>query len=131
MIVDTDVLGDFLRGRGDAVELVEHHRKEERAATTDINAFELYFGAYKSGQSDRNVAGLKGLLNRMPVLSTSEDSMEVAGRMAAAQESAGERVGVKDVLIGSIAATESEPVLTWNTDEFDRLDEVETLETGI
>ncbi|MDY6761671.1 MAG: PIN domain-containing protein [Candidatus Nanohaloarchaea archaeon] len=131
VIVDTDVLGDFLRGDDVAVELVEHYQAGDAAATTDINMFELYYGAYKSERSDANVSRLKGLLNTIPVYFTSEDSMELAGKLAARQEEQGERVGVKDVLIGSIASLQNEPVLTWNTADFDRLDGVETLDTGL
>ncbi|MDY6774070.1 MAG: type II toxin-antitoxin system VapC family toxin [Candidatus Nanohaloarchaea archaeon] len=128
MIVDTDVLSDFLRGRQEAVDAVERHSQERPIATTDINVFELYYGAFKSEKSERNVSKLKGFLNTIPVRSTSGDSMETAGRMAAEQEERGERVGVKDVLIGSIASLEDEPVLTRNVDEFQRLEGVELLE---
>lgn len=131
MIVDTDILSDFLSGEETAVQLVERYRQTHRVATTDITAFELYYGAYKSEQTDNNLAKTKGLLNTVPVISTSEDSMEVAGRLAAEQDAAGERIGVKDVLIGAIAAVENEPVLTGNVDEFRRMDDVDVLSPDV
>jgi predicted nucleic acid-binding protein len=130
MIVDTDVLSDYLNRRDKAVEMVDRLSGERIVATTDINVFELYYGAYKSEEHGHNVSKLKGFLNRLPIYSTSEDSMEMAGRMMAEQEDAGERVGVKDVLIGGIASLENQPVLTWNKREFDRLEGVETVEAG-
>ena len=46
--LDTDVLVDFLRGKGRAVKLLAKlMSKGASLATTVINAFELYWGAYK------------------------------------------------------------------------------------
>jgi tRNA(fMet)-specific endonuclease VapC len=127
VIVDTDILSDFLNGKEEAVKLLNHYKKEHKVVTTDINVFELYFGAYKSEKHGHNVSKLKGFLNKIPAYSTSEDNMEMAGKLMAEQEKDGKRVRVKDVLIGSIATLENEPVLTRNSSEFDRLEGVETL----
>ncbi|MCJ7450729.1 MAG: type II toxin-antitoxin system VapC family toxin [Candidatus Nanohaloarchaeota archaeon QJJ-9] len=127
MIVDTDILVDFLRGKSEANELISSYRTEP-VKTTDMNVFELYFGAYKSERTENNLSKLKGLLNRMEVYSSDEDSMEKAARLAAEQEKEGKKVGVKDILIGGIAAVENEPVLTRNKKHFKELDGVELLE---
>ncbi len=55
-----DVLIDYPRGRREAVDHI--HRLEEAAvlSTTSINAFKVYYEAYKSGR-EKNVENAKGL----------------------------------------------------------------------
>ncbi|MEM2057937.1 MAG: hypothetical protein QXO76_06805, partial [Thermoproteota archaeon] len=49
VIIDTDVLVDVLRGSEKVTKFVAgFERKGVALATTVINAFELYYGAYKS-----------------------------------------------------------------------------------
>lgn len=128
MIVDTDVLVDFLRGEGEGVSLFERHRSDRAVGTTDINVFELYHGAYGSREREANLVRLKGFLNRVTTHSTSGDSMEVAGRIAADLDDRGETIGVRDLLIGSIALIENRPVLTRNRRGFGRIEGLELLE---
>ncbi|MBS1263370.1 MAG: hypothetical protein MAG715_00546 [Methanonatronarchaeales archaeon] len=127
VIVDTDVLIDFLRGRGEGVDLLEEHRADNAVETTDVNVFELYHGAYGSREREANLVRLKGFLNRVTSHSTSEDSMELAGRIAADLDDRGEPVGVRDVLIGSIALIENRPVLTRSREHFERVERLELL----
>lgn len=120
IIVDTNILIGVLRDNKQAVEKLESHN-DQRLFTTDINAFELYFGAYRSSQKETNLAQAKGILNSLSVLSTDEDSMEVAAEIAADLEEKGKKLEIKDVLIASIATVNGCSVLTENTDHFNRI----------
>ncbi|MFB6180641.1 MAG: type II toxin-antitoxin system VapC family toxin [Candidatus Nanohalobium sp.] len=131
MIVDTDMLIDYLRGKERGTKLLEHYKPERSVETTGINVFELYHGAYKSENSTKQVSNLKGFLNRIRVHETSEDSMELAGKIAAELETEGEKIGAKDVLISGIALLENQPVLTYNKKHFKKVEELELLETEI
>lgn len=126
VIVDTDVLIDHLRDKDSAEDLLEDY-VEEGISTTDINSFELFVGAYRSDNPSRRVSSLKGFLNSLKVYSTSEDSMEVSGRIMAELQEKGETVGPKDVLIAGIAMVENRPVLTYNSSHFSRIDGLEVL----
>ena len=58
VIVDTDILIDLLRKKDYAVSLIEKLEKETYLATSAINAFELYRGAYKSQNQEKNLASV-------------------------------------------------------------------------
>lgn len=131
MIVDTDILIDYLRGEKRAIKLLKHYKQERSVETAGINVFELYHGAYKSENSTKQVSNLKGFLNRIGVHETSEDSMELAGKLAAELETEGKKIGAKDVLISGIALLENQPVLTYNKKHFKKVEELELLETDI
>ena len=128
MIVDTDILVDYLRGKEKSTKLLDNYKKKEAVETTDINVFELYHGAYKMNKSTKKVSNLKGFLNNIKVYSTSEDSMEMAGKLAAELETDGEKIGAKDVLISGIALVENKKVLTRNKKHFRKIDNLELAE---
>ena len=87
-------------------------------ATTDINAFELYHGAYKSKNVEKNLASVKGLLNTLFLVNTSEDSMEVAGKLLAEMDRKGITINVKDALIAAMCLVGSYSLLTRNKKNF-------------
>jgi len=122
VIIDTTVLVDFLRDKKYAKNAIQELIHEENSLhTTDINAFELYHGAYKSRRQDKNLASVKGILNSLTLLSTTEDSMEIAGKTAAELDRKGEKIEIRDLLIGSIALVEGCSVLTNNRKHFERI----------
>ncbi len=130
MIVDTDILIDYLRGKKHSKKLLDKFSENESIETTDINVFELYHGAYRMSDSTKKVSNLKGFLNRIKVYSTSEDSMEMAGKLAAELETEGEKIGVKDVLISGIALVENSKILTRNSKNYSKIDNLELVDAG-
>jgi predicted nucleic acid-binding protein len=129
MIIDTDILVDYLTGKEGSTQLLDKHMEEKSIETTDINVFELYHGAYKMDNSTKKVSSLKGFLNNIRVYSTSEDSMEMAGKLAAELEIDGDKIGAKDVLISGVALVENKKVLTRNKKHFQKIDDLELAET--
>lgn len=126
VVIDTNILIDLLRNKSNAVKFFE--RIENNAiATTDINAFELYFGAYKSRKQEKNLASTKGLLNSLTLFTTSEDAMEVAGKVMARLEGEGRNIEIRDLLIGAIAMTNGFGVATNNVEHFKRIEGLEVI----
>ncbi|MEA2032967.1 MAG: type II toxin-antitoxin system VapC family toxin [Euryarchaeota archaeon] len=121
LIVDTDILIDLLRKKDYAVSLVKKFEEESELATSAINAFELYRGAYKSRNQEKNLASVKGLLNSLRMLNTDEDSMEMAGKITASLERDGNMIDIRDLLIASIALVNGFGVLTNNVEHFKRI----------
>ena len=119
LIVDTDILIDLLRKKDYAVSLIKRLEDDMELATSAINAFELYRGAYKSQNQEKNLASVKGLLNSLRMLNTDEDSMEIAGKITASLERNGNMIDIRDLLIASIALVNSYGVLTNNARYFD------------
>ena len=121
LIVDTDILIDLLRKKDYAVSLIKKIEDEIELATSAINVFELYRGAYKSRNQEKNLASVKGLLNSLRMLNTDEDSMEIAGKIIAGLERDGNMMDIRDLLIASIALVNGFGVLTNNIRHFNKI----------
>ena len=57
--LDTNILVDLLRNKSDAVKWVEENESNNILATTIINVFELYSGAYKAHDSENKILAVK------------------------------------------------------------------------
>ena len=117
--LDTDFLVEFLRGRSSAVSVMARLKKTGYLATTLINAFELYWGAYKL--DDRKVKDVKQLLNRLEVLPINERIVEKAGEEIAYLEKVGLLIDVRDLLIGVVAREHGYSIVTGNEEHFQRI----------
>lgn len=120
ILIDTDILIDFLRGDRYTVELIKEI-STQRLLTTDINAFELYHGAYKSRNKLANISDVENLLNSLEVLSTSRESMKNAAELIANLVSKGKYVDIADLFIASICLVNSASLLTRNKKHFERM----------
>ena len=122
IVIDTDVLIDLLRDKEYAVSKIRSLEKNDELATTDINAFELYFGAYNSRDKASNIASTKGLLKTLTLMHTKDESMETAGRIFAQRRAKGKMIEIRDLLIGSIALQNGYKLLTNNRGHFEGIE---------
>jgi predicted nucleic acid-binding protein len=123
VVLDTDVLVDFLRGNREATLLVNRLEDQKYLlATTTINEFELYYGAHKSKQPDKAIEITRPLLNRLVVLPLTSKSAKRAGHIYAELEKQGQPIGLRDALIGAIAQTRDFGVATKNLRPFQKID---------
>jgi predicted nucleic acid-binding protein len=125
IVVDSDILIDLLREKEDAVKKIKELEKNEDLATTDINVFELYFGAYKSKKKDKNLSSIRGLLKNLTLLHTSEEAMETGGRIYSDMKAKGKSIDIRDVLIAAITLQNGASLLTRNREHFERIKELE------
>ena len=122
VVIDTDILIDILRGVGETVDFLgEMENRGYLLATTIVNAFELYHGAYKSKRQEENLGSTKKLLKRLIVLSMSLKSAEDAGRIYAELETKGQPIGLKDAIMGAIALTGGYALATRNVEHLQRI----------
>ncbi len=128
IVVDTDVLIDLLREKEYAVKKIKELEKNETLSTTDINAFELYFGAYNSKKKDKNLSSTRGLLKNLTLFHTTEDAMETAGRIYSHMKSKGKSIEIRDVLIAAITLQKGDSLLTRNKEHFERIEGLVLLE---
>jgi len=119
--VDTDFLIAVLRGKGDAERKMRELDEEGRQATTAINAFELFYGAYKSRETRINVQKAASLLDRLDVLPLDLESSEKAGEALASLTSTGEAIDFRDALIAGISMVNGLPLVTRNSEHFARV----------
>ena len=127
--LDSDILIDFLRGKEKAVKYIESIRESSRIVTTVINVFELYYGAFKHS---KGVEGLDEFLQSVEILPLTvseakkekrkaEEEAKKAAEIEVDLEGRGEVIGLKDVLISSIAVNNDCTIVTGNVKHFERI----------
>ncbi len=99
--LDSDILIDFLRGDKETVEIIRTLEEEYELATTSINLFELYYGAYKTGKS-KNIRAVDELASRLEVSAVTGKSAKISGNIIAELESDGKVIDFRDALIAAV-----------------------------
>ncbi|MBI2579083.1 MAG: type II toxin-antitoxin system VapC family toxin [Candidatus Aenigmarchaeota archaeon] len=121
VVLDTSILIDFIRNRDGAVSLVKRLSEKYDICTTDINVFELYYGAYLSKETSKNMAAVKGIINTILVFSTSPESVEISAKILAELDRKGQKIEIKDILVAGICMVNSCIVATHNKQHFERM----------
>ena len=114
IVADTDVLIDFLAGKGEA-ESVEQLLSRGALFTTVISRFELLVGAKNSKQ----LARLLQLLAAVPSLDLDGPSADTAGEIKRSLERSGMAIGMADSLIAGIVVANGGALLTRNRRHFE------------
>lgn len=117
VVLDTDVLVSDLRGSTSVLRDFE----DRGPATTVVNAFELFHGAYKSRESSANLSATRGLLASLRVLGLGVKAAERAGEVLAQAQRSGETLEIRDLLVGCIAREEGFSLLTYNVRHFRKI----------
>ncbi len=115
-IADTDVLIDYLSGKGEA-DAVEQLLLRGAIRTTVISRFELLSGAKNAKQ----LARLLQLLEVVPSLGLDDASADAAAEIRRSLERAGNSIGMADSLIAGIVTTNGGVLLTRNRRHFERV----------
>lgn len=116
--LDTDFLVNFLRNKKEEVEFIKKSEADNDLATTYINLFELYYGAYKSNEKENNLKAISLLLSRINILNFSDESVKKAGEILAKLEKEGRLIEFRDLFIGTIALVNNYPIKTKNIRHF-------------
>lgn len=119
--IDTDVLVAFLRNNPETVDWLTRIEKDSLLATTYVNAFELYYGAFHSTKIEKNLQATDQLLQRLLLLNLSQKSVCHAGECHAQLKKEGREIEIRDLLIGTIAQTEGFRLKTYNQKHFERI----------
>ena len=122
VIVDSDILIDFLRKKQEIVEWINENKNKIRFTTTVINAFELYTGAYKSLNSDKKIKELDDFLETIEIFEFKTNYAKEAGKQRSKLEREGLTIDIRDLLIGVIALTKRIPLKTNNKKHFERIE---------
>lgn len=117
IIADTDVLIDYLEGRGLGAEAVFQALRRDELQTTTINYFELLAGAHRRRQQESILA----LLESIQVLPLDVDAALRAAELHRQLERSGIGIGMGDSLIAGIALARGATLLTRNQRHFERV----------
>jgi tRNA(fMet)-specific endonuclease VapC len=129
VIIDTDILVDFLRDNNKATSIVAHlEENNSRLATTAVNAFELYYGAHKARDPQEAAHATRQILNRLLLLPLTAKSAQKAGHIYADLEKIGQPIRLRDTLIGAIALTRDYKVATRNKDHFRKIKDLQIID---
>lgn len=126
--LDTDFLVNFLRDKKEEAEFIKKNEMDKDFATTYVNAFELYYGAYKSAEIQNNLKAISLLLSRINILNFSNESVKKAGEILAKLEKAGIAIEFRDIFIGTIALVNNYSIKTYNIRHFNRIEGLDVLE---
>ena len=128
MIQDTTFIIDLLRGDSDAtkrVELLEKERRPEKISS--VTVLELYEGVARAGTSHDNTERILDVLDSKSVVDADTTVMRKAGKLSGELINRGLRIDREDCVIAATALLNDEPVLTRNTEHFERIDGLEVL----
>lgn len=127
--LDTDLLIAILRGKKEAYsKVVALDEDSKGAATTAINAFEIFFGAYKSKMQSENLKETQRLLDRLNVIPLDFSSSKRAAEISANLSTIGEPIDYRDAMIAAVALENDLTLLTHNKSHFARINNLK-LET--
>lgn len=125
VVVDTDLLIDFLRGQGAGVGTVRTLIRERRLRVTTITAFELRVG---TDFLERSADILR--LFRSRTLALDLQAGLRAGEVSAALARVGRGIGMADCLQAGICLRHDLPLATRNRRHFERVDGLRLAELG-
>jgi len=118
IIADTDVLIDFLRGRGAGAKRVALELETRAFGTTAINAFELRSGARTANQRK----AIDTLLAAMTIHSFGPEEARVAAEVRQQLEGQGQAIGMADYMIAAVCIANDGILLTRNRKHFERIE---------
>jgi len=122
LCLDTNFLIALLRGNKEAVEKAkEYDSAEAEVSTTAINAFEVYFGAFRSREAEKNVKQADSLLSSIKILKLNLEASRKAGEILSELMHKGTPIDLRDALIAGITLTNGYTLVTRNIEHFKRI----------
>lgn len=89
-----------------------------------IVRFELYYGAYKSSKKEETLMKLSEFLKSFDAIELDELAAQSAGKIRAELDKQGSPIGPYDLLIGASALVNRCILVTHNTKEFSRINDL-------
>lgn len=118
VLLDTDVLIDFVNGAEPSAVTVRTLIQGRRGAMSAVSRFELQSGA----RSSQRKKALTPVLAFLPVLPLDARSADYAASVRERLEQAGYGIGMADSLIAGIALANNVPLFTRNRRHFERVE---------
>lgn len=127
VLLDSDIIIDFLKNNKEIVDkILDLQKKEENITTTSISCFEIYRGFinFKKDSIDR----FERFLSNIKIIDFDKDSSFKAAEIFEVLKSRGEILDLADIMIASIVITNNERLLTNNINHFKRIPELKLQE---
>ncbi len=85
---------------------------------------ELYYGAFKSVHKERTLIALEKFLSPFKIIPFGDREIKIYAKIRADLEQAGKVIGPNDLIIAATALSHGAVLITHNTKEFSRIDEL-------
>jgi len=119
-LLDTDTVIYSLRGDEAAKKNINRHLTAPMKISA-VTLMELYYGAYKSQQVEKNLARIKVLENTLEILRVGMESVEVFGIYKAKLEKTGTPLDDFNLILASCALANNLVLVTNNIKHFKRI----------
>ena len=124
-LLDTNICINFLNGRSEKIKKKLESTNPANILMCSVVKAELFFGSLKSKNPERNLEKQRMFVSRFHSLPFDDNSAEIYGRIRADLEKKGKPIGPNDLLIAAISIAHKTMLVTHNTGEFSRVDEIE------
>jgi tRNA(fMet)-specific endonuclease VapC len=121
-LLDTNTCIKYLNGRSENIRLKLDSVRQEDIVVCSIVKAELFYGAMKSKNPEKNLANQNRFLERFISLPFDDDASKAYGEIRAKLERKGTPIGPNDLLIAATALSSNLTLVTNNTREFGRVD---------
>jgi tRNA(fMet)-specific endonuclease VapC len=118
-LLDTNAVIGLLNTRSSRLARRARQEKPYDIALSSIVAHELFYGAYRSRRTERNLALVEAL--EFSVLEFDKDDSRQSGEIRAALAASGTPIGPYDVLIAGQAVARDLILVSHNVAEFERV----------
>jgi tRNA(fMet)-specific endonuclease VapC len=121
-LLDTDIFSEILKGKDPqvAARASAYRAEHGRYTTSVITVLEIIKGLAKVEREDR-IEAFQAVLEDVEVLPLDLESAEIAGRLYAALERAGQPIGRADPMIAGIAMRHGLTLVSGNTAHYERI----------
>ena len=120
--LDTNVCIGILRNKNPELSLKFFCQAQESIKISAVVAGELFHGANKSSQREKNLNQVKEFLSSFEIVPFDFSAALIYGKIKARLEKTGNIIGSNDLLIASSVLSEKGILVTNNTREFSRID---------
>lgn len=127
LCIDTDVLIDFLRARGDRATVFEAALSRYRCALSSITVYEVCFGVERFGRLDDRHQ-LESLFTVVEIVPFDLIAAQASAQLDATLQKAGLRLEFPDLFIAGICLARELLLLTRNLAHFSRVPHLKLLD---
>lgn len=111
-----------MRNHPEAVKMAEEYDSvRTEISTTSMSAFEIYLGAFRSREAEKNIKQADDLLNSIKVLELTLESSRRSSEILSELLRRGEPIDLRDAIIAGITLVNGYTLVTRNVEHFKRI----------
>jgi tRNA(fMet)-specific endonuclease VapC len=123
-LLDSNTCIRYLNGQSESIRRNLEAKRPEEIVLCSVVKAELVYGAVKSARLERNLEKLRRFAEPFSSLPFDDAAADVYGRIRTNLERSGRPIGPNDLLIAAIAIAHDATLVTHNTGEFSRIEDL-------